>query len=130
VCNDDEIEYLDMIKDGISHMQLPVFNPRLNIRHILLHLLLLQEHLEQPGMQCTECIVRKHMLTIEAYALEAIGLCKDGEMNIVLDMQNTIHMMRCMARRYIENSMLWKLPCARATRVLRKQLSKKYYITV
>jgi hypothetical protein len=119
-----------MIWDGKKDVQLPIFNPRLNIRHILLHLLLLQEHLEQPGMQCTECIVRKHILIIEAYALEAIGLCKDGEMNIVLDMQNTIAIMRCMARRYIDNPAIWKLPCARVVRVLRKELSKKYYITV
>lgn len=112
----------------------PIFNPRFNARMIVIELILLQHHLEYPGMLCKECIARKHMLAIEGYALEAIGLVKveatqDPDMvQLVQDMNEVARMMRDLQKLFIENPQKNALEIARVVRALRKELSVKYGI--
>ena len=53
----------------------PVHNPGFNLREIVKQMLLLEDHLNRKRMHCYDCI-RKHILTIEALAEEAIQLDK------------------------------------------------------
>lgn len=112
----------------------PIFNPRFNARMIVIELILLQQHLEYPGMLCKECIARKHMLAIEGYALEAIGLVKIETSNdpniaqLVQDMNEVARMMRDLQKLFIENPQKNALEIARVVRALRKELSVKYGI--
>jgi hypothetical protein len=48
-------------------------DPLFNLRELCKHLLLLEDHLAQPDKRCPDCI-RKHLLTIEALADEAVAL--------------------------------------------------------
>lgn len=112
----------------------PIFNPRFNARQIVIELILLQQHLEFPGMLCKECIARKHMLAIEGYALEAIGLVKveisqDPEIaKLVEDMNEVARMMRDLQKMFIKDPRGSALDIARVVRGLRKELSLKYGI--
>jgi hypothetical protein len=51
--------------------------PRFNLREIAKQMVLLEDHLVHPYKQCTDCI-RKHLLTIEAFAEEAVALDPTG----------------------------------------------------
>lgn len=55
----------------------PLNSSRFNIREITKQLLLLEEHLTDVDKFCPDCI-RKHLLTVEAYAEEALTLDPDG----------------------------------------------------
>ena len=57
---------------------LPIFEPLHNAREIAKQLVLLEDHLIQPNKHCPDCI-RKHLLTAEALAEEAVSLDKSGE---------------------------------------------------
>lgn len=48
-------------------------DPLFNLREIVKHLLLLEDHLAHAHKQCGDCI-RKHLLTVEALADEAVAL--------------------------------------------------------
>jgi len=50
-----------------------VHDPEFNFREIAKQLTLLEEHLCHPGKMCPDC-VRKHLLTVEALAEEAVAL--------------------------------------------------------
>ena len=54
----------------------PVMRPEHNLREIAKELRLLERHLSTPCERCPDCI-RKHFLTAEALAEEAISLDKD-----------------------------------------------------
>lgn len=56
---------------------LPVLNPMFNMREICKQSILLEDHLFQTRKRCQDC-VKKHLLTIEALAEEAITLDKEG----------------------------------------------------
>lgn len=85
-------------------------------------------------MLCKECIARKHMLAIEGYALEAIGLVKveisqDPEIaKLVEDMNEVARMMRDLQKMFIKDPRGSALDIARVVRGLRKELSLKYGI--
>jgi len=55
---------------------LPVHNPLYNMREMVKQILLLEDHLMHPRKRCMDCI-RKHLLTIEALAEEAVTLSTD-----------------------------------------------------
>jgi hypothetical protein len=57
---------------------LPIFEPLHNAREIAKQLVLLEDHLIQPNKHCPDCI-RKHLLTAEALAEEAVSLDKKGD---------------------------------------------------
>lgn len=60
---------------GSSKKLLPIMNPLFNIREICKQTVLLEDHLFNPRKRCGDCI-RKHFLTIEGLAEEAITLDK------------------------------------------------------
>jgi hypothetical protein len=66
---------LDSIDNGNL---LPILDPRFNLREASKHMILLEDHLFQPGRRCRDCCC-KHLLTIEAFLEEAITLDKSGE---------------------------------------------------
>jgi hypothetical protein len=51
--------------------------PLFNLRELCKHLLLLEDHLAQADKRCPDCI-RKHLLTVEALADEAVALDPAG----------------------------------------------------
>ena len=56
-----------------SQTILPVLNPEFNLREIVKNSILLEDHLNHPGKQCGDCII-KHMLALESYADEMLSL--------------------------------------------------------
>lgn len=52
---------------------LPVSDPNFTLKEACKQLLLLEDHLSNPRKRCPDCI-RKHLLTAEGLAEEAIGL--------------------------------------------------------
>ena len=57
--------------------RLSLMHPRFNLREVAKQMLLLEDHLQHPYKHCPDCI-RKHLMTIEAFAEEATALDKDG----------------------------------------------------
>jgi len=53
--------------------RLSLVHPRFNLRECAKQLILLEDHLQHPYKHCPDCI-RKHLLTIEAFAEEAAAL--------------------------------------------------------
>lgn len=56
-------------------VRLPLTHPAFNLREIVKQMVLLEDHLLHPYKLCSDC-VRKHLLTIEAFAEEAVTLDK------------------------------------------------------
>lgn len=52
---------------------LPIMEPLFNVREMCKQCVLLEQHLEDPRKRCGDCI-RKHFMTIEGLAEEALGL--------------------------------------------------------
>ena len=61
----------------MAHL-LPIKDPEFSVREVCKQLVLLEEHLAHPNKRCPDCI-RKHFLTAEAHAEEALGLGAAGE---------------------------------------------------
>lgn len=66
--------------DGICSIDdsgdlLSIMDPRFNMREAAKHMILLEDHLFQPGRRCKDCCC-KHLLTIEAFLDEGITLDK------------------------------------------------------
>lgn len=138
----DEFETIREIREECKKTTMvPIFNPFFNARRIILELLLLQQHLEEPGMLCKECIGRKHMLTIEAYALEAIGLVKSERAHLpeyqqlIQDMEDVAKVMRNVHKLFMEAAAFPPgtpgraeiiARIARAVRAIRKELAQRY----
>ncbi len=57
--------------------RLTLMDPQFNLREIAKQMLLLEDHLQHPYKHCPDCI-RKHLMTIEAFAEEATTLDKVG----------------------------------------------------
>lgn len=98
---------------------LPVMNPLFNIREMSKECILLERHLNSPQQRCTDCI-RKHMLTIEGLAEEAISLDKPGKYRrYLLDIPNEI-------RRLQDDWVAKRDPCdiAQEIREMRKPWSE------
>jgi len=62
---------------GTSPSQLALTHPRFNMREIAKQLVLLEDHCLHLHKHCPDCI-RKHLLTIEALAEEAVSLDTGG----------------------------------------------------
>jgi hypothetical protein len=56
----------------------PIFEPLHNAREIAKQLVMLEDHLAHPSRRCHDCI-RKHLLTAEGLADEAVTLDESGE---------------------------------------------------
>lgn len=62
---------------------LPIFEPNHNFREICKQLVLLEDHLCHPRKRCQDCI-RKHFVTAEALAEEAVSLAgSDGRERVL-----------------------------------------------
>ena len=59
-------------------MMQPIFEPLHNAREIAKQLVMLEDHLAHPSRRCHDCI-RKHLLTAEGLADEAVTLDERGE---------------------------------------------------
>jgi len=57
--------------------KLAITDPRFNLREIVKEMLLLEKHLCHEEMRCPDCIC-KHLMTIEAWAEEAVQLDTTG----------------------------------------------------
>ena len=57
--------------------RLSLMHPQFNLREVAKQMLLLEDHLCHPYKYCPDCI-RKHLMTIEAFAEEAVALDKVG----------------------------------------------------
>ncbi len=77
---------------------LPILNPKFNLREICKNCILLEDHLFQKGKRCEDCI-KKHFLTIEALAEEAITLDKNNECREYYDLPDKI---RELEKQYID----------------------------
>ena len=55
-----------------------LMHPQFNMREIAKQMVLLEDHLAHANKHCPDCI-RKHLLTIEALAEEAVTLDKEGK---------------------------------------------------
>ena len=77
---------------------LPIMNPKYNLREICKNCILLEDHLFQKGKRCEDCI-KKHFLTIEALAEEAITLDKKNECREYYDLPDKI---RELEKQYID----------------------------
>jgi len=75
--------------------RLSLMHPQFNLREIAKQMVLLEDHLCHPSKHCPDCI-RKHLLTIEAFAEEAVSLDQVG---IYRDPSETLAK---MARSWIE----------------------------
>jgi len=134
VTADEEEAYRYLQLRSSQRQMLPVTNPFLNARLIAIEMNLLQDHLEIPGMLCTECIARKHIPKIEGYANEAIGLVDMTHANdpayqaLIQDMRDLSVNMRELQMYFIENPEGHALHCGRMVRRMRKYLSQRYGI--
>jgi len=74
----------------LSEGMLPIMTPTHNMREICKELTLLEDHLNQPGKRCPDCIT-KHFLKCEALAEEGISLCDEGdELSSLLERSATL----------------------------------------
>ncbi len=87
-------------KGCTSNKLLPILNPKFNLREISKNCILLEDHLFQKGKRCEDCI-KKHMLTIEALAEEAITLDKKKECT---DYYNLPDKIRDVQKEYIDGN--------------------------
>jgi len=76
-----------------SGERLSLMHPRFNLREVAKQMLLLEDHLQHPYKHCPDCI-RKHLMTIESFAEEAVAL-------------DTVGMYRDTAEAIAELSRLW-----------------------
>lgn len=60
---------------------LPLQSPIFNLREVCKHLLLLEDHLNNPRKRCPDCI-RKHFLTAEAFLEESVSLGDSDELEL------------------------------------------------
>ena len=62
----------------LERRRLPLTHPQFNLREIAKQMVLLEDHLAHASKHCPDCI-RKHLLTIEAFAEEAVALDAEGQ---------------------------------------------------
>jgi hypothetical protein len=103
-----------------GHDRLPIFEPVHNLRQVTKQLLLLEDHLNHPSQRCDDCI-RKHLLTAEAYAEEAVGLDVNTELGALAE---TLPASLRDLQRQISEGTVDKREIAQACRKIRKVTGK------
>ena len=104
---------------------LPIFEPMHNAREMAKQLTLLEDHIIQPPKHCSDCI-RKHLLTTEALAEEAVSLATQAAQRVYF--QGVAQEVRGISRSYLgahDRSDLQQ-----RARKLRKELSKKGFSSI
>jgi hypothetical protein len=77
----------------------PILDPKFNLREVAKHMILLEDHLFQPGRRCDDCI-NKHRLALEAFLEEAVTLDKTGEYQEIIN--STLTRFRQIMREWVE----------------------------
>lgn len=77
----------------------PILDPKFNLREVAKHMILLEDHLFQPGRRCDDCI-NKHRLTLEAFLEEAITLDATGEYRDTIN--STLASFRQIMREWVD----------------------------
>lgn len=67
-----------LLKRKAAEKLLPIFDPLFNLRECAKHLILLEDHLFHRDRRCPDCI-RKHILSVEAFADEMCSLDKESK---------------------------------------------------
>ena len=67
----------------------PLMDPLFNMREMCKEFTLLEDHLNQPDMQCQDCI-NKHLMKCEALAEEAVSLDDKGRYPFIEIIPSTI----------------------------------------
>jgi len=98
---------------------LPIFEPAFNLREICKQLVLLEDHLFHPKKRCEDCI-RKHLLTAEGFAEEAVTLDKKSAYKEHTD--GLADKIRAISKMVVQKRPREEI--AQSVRVLRKKLSK------
>lgn len=98
--------------------RLPLTDPLFNLREIAKQMVLLEDHLAHPYKLCPDC-VRKHLLTIEALAEEAVSLDQMGILQGVGE--QLAEQTRCWIEAYQDQAPVADL--AQQVRAARKKLS-------
>lgn len=103
---------------------LPIFEPHHNFREICKQLVLLEDHLCHPRKRCQDCI-RKHFVTAEALAEEAVSLAgaEAGDQELASMLAETL---RALGVAYAKKKVSADKVAA-AIRSLRKPLLKMSY---
>lgn len=70
-----------------------VHDPKTSVEGAAKNLLLLEDHLSDPGMRCGECIV-KHWLSAEAYLAEAASLERGGRFSACVEIAEYLSQLR------------------------------------
>jgi hypothetical protein len=70
-----------------------VHDPRTSIEGATKNLLLLEDHLADPGMRCAECIL-KHWLCAEAYLSEAASLERNARFSQCVELAHWLQNLR------------------------------------
>ncbi len=96
-----------------------IFEPSHNGREIAKQLVLLEDHIITPPRHCPDCI-RKHLLTAEALAEEAVGLARQQQDRRYF--QGIAREVRDLSRGYVAKADRGELQ--QAAREIRKRLSK------
>ena len=104
---------------------LPVFEPMHNAREMAKQLTLLEDHIIQPPKHCPDCI-RKHLLTTEALAEEAVSLATQAAQRVYF--QGVAQEVRGISRSYLGAHDRGDLQ--QRARKLRKELSKKGFSSI
>lgn len=101
---------------------LPVLDPCFNMREICKQCVLLEDHLFQTEKRCEDCI-RKHFLTIEGLAEEAITLDKENKYKFSkLELPEKI---RKLEKEFVQSKDPEEI--AQQLRQIRKPLMNKYF---
>ena len=109
----------------------PILDPKFNLREVAKHMILLEDHLFQPGRRCDDCI-NKHRLALEAFLEEAVTLDKTGEYQDIIN--STLTRFRQIMREWVDkvrrnpvgNVDEVYFNTAQQLRVLRKPLCMSY----
>ena len=101
---------------------LPVLDPCFNMREICKQCILLEDHLFQNEKRCTDCI-KKHFLTIEGLAEEAITLDKKNEYH--LSKEEIPEKVRALQRKFIDGNDPESI--AQELRWIRKPLMARFF---
>jgi hypothetical protein len=96
--------------EALTRMELT--NPTFNMREIVKQLTLLEDHLAHPYKMCMDC-VRKHLITVEAFAEEATAMDTTGET------AKTSELMAECARVWMEQVMDEKRPVSEIAQEIR-----------
>lgn len=101
---------------------LPIMNPLFNMRECVKQCILLEDHLFQTKKRCQDCI-KKHFLTMEGLAEEAITLDKENKYQ--LDKLKLADQIRDIQKKYINKED--PVEVAQCLRQIRKPLMAKYF---